>query len=625
MTEYKIYGPGSSSGSPVYQEVTCNETSTDICFIVSSTTKVDDCFTDTIFEKKCMPVDLSTLFPIDCSCVSADTKPVLMSGETSWGETVWYKIKQIRDICPPEPPEPSVSCDIGDYWITKSGDTLWVNYEKITTYDYGDYADVSTEILASSANCVTGEIKVSADCPTHSAITFNYDCEGGGGGCSSGTSYYVKSITFDPPYVENEGGSVSATVLYEKVTKNTDCSETKITSALTVSAGTVSACTEYSEFSANCCSDNYVMFSLSSLTKSLSADTLYYNGRKVTRDVSIPYLEKADRNCGGECTYETTYCVDSGSVNTYYETYYGSGIWVDVGSVSDSGGRIKVTWRYYATEAPTSSLPQCQSRSYSGNDYTIISVPACKPNVASSSVSGVILYKKQTNGCTMCSAQTITDKITRQEVKMNAFIYTANQTCKCKSESISSITKVEVNNVEKCTGSITIEPSAHVITYKEDCSSAETDVSLGEMEIYFGENQSDSARRIENDYAIINQEAGPCYEKICDCTTFEFKEQALDRNCEQLTFEFPTVYIGCKRTERVKIPFYGYCNGMVEANGYFYWNGNFVCDKCQQNTSGATTYKYTFPTTDYNYPWSGATITVIQCSGGTCECDCSCE
>ena len=700
MAEYKIYGPGSSSGSPVYQEVACSETSTDICFIVSSTTKVDDCFTDTIFEKKCMPVDLSTLFPIDCSCVSADTKPILMSGETSWGETVWYEIKQIRDICQDEDPsEPiSRSCDIGDYWITKSGHTLFIDYECFKTLDYGDYVDVERSVSSATAQCksvgcfITGisggtdkngkyyinnpdgvasftstedsEITIETCCSGKS-ITFIYDCSNGGektclidptsasciyktddigrillpkSGCTvefagidvevdciAGVSYNIKNIIFNPPYVENSGGSVNMTIVYERVIKDSECNETKTTGVIK-SGITISACTDYPESSGDCFYDHYVDIPLLPLLTELKGGDIYYNGKKVDESTTVSYLELGEEHGGGEgCEYETTYCVDSGTVKVYYESSYKAADWSEQGEVPSSGGRIKVAWNYKKVEIPTQSSPAA-CKTYSSNTLTaseIVKIPECPGDRATSAFTGDILWYKQSSGCTTCPYEEYKGD------RLNKITYSGYQDCYCESYTTTTVKeKAIITNVDKCTNCVVGSPTIETITYgvemPDGTCSATTSTTSVEMTKCFGVNSTDKSRTIEDEYFKITQEAGPCNISYCDCGTFRFYNRAQPTtSCESeaLTFDFPEVSIGCSNVSKVTIPYRGYCRGVLQVSGNLTWEDNFVCDKAQQDLSGATTHTYTFPE-DGVTPWSGKTITVIQCKDGTCDCNC---
>ena len=658
MTNIGIFGPGSSSSNPVYQEVACSEVSTNICFIVSGNSTVDNCFTETVYQNICTLVTIAS----DCSCndngysIIENSVEVEVEGTTL---TVYYKIKQLKDICPPTPPQPSSSCDIGDYWITKSGDDLIVEYEYSIIEDYGDYVDItkatsSTTVACNNAGCKiealsptptidddgnyhypgsggrisfstseeTGELSATTVC-SDKPIIFKYNCEAGTEICE-GVSYYIKSITFSPSYVGNDGGTVTPTVVYERVEKNPDCSEIKTTGVLKPDPITIPACDD-SEI--NCCNDQYVDISLFSLTESLTDGDLYYNGRKVTTDISIPYLERAKtEGCGSDtCKYVTTYRVYCNSVDVLYETSYKSDEWRPNGKVPSYGGRIKVTWDYDKVETPTNNT--CPENVKKFSDYTIIDIPACTINTQSSTetFSGVILYKVQTPNCKCPDTEEETECPYEEVggVKMNKIEYSGVQECECIPSTTIEIERVEftgANKVEKCVECVKGSPKVTITNHNVNGTCEDEIIEdTSERTFCFGVNTTNEARTLQDDYFLVEQEAGPCSEKKCFCGTFNFISMPPNsQGCtdSSIKYTFPEVHIGCGYTNRVTIPYYGVCNGIVEVSGNLIWEDEFIC-----TGNGPTTHTYTFPA-DGGKPWDGKTITVIQCEDGTCDCDC---
>jgi hypothetical protein len=211
MTNIGIFGPGGSSSNPVYQEVACSEVSTNICFIVSGNSTVDNCFTETVYQNICTLVTIAS----DCSCnnngysIIENSVEVEVEGTTL---TVYYKIKQLKDICPPTPPQPSSSCDIGDYWITKSGDDLIVEYEYSIIEDYGDYVDIAKATSSTTVACNNAGCKIEALSPTPTIYDDgNYHYPGSGGSISFSTSeetgeLSATTVCSDKPIIFNFHG-----------------------------------------------------------------------------------------------------------------------------------------------------------------------------------------------------------------------------------------------------------------------------------------------------------------------------------------------------------------------------------------------------------------------------------
>ena len=528
---YSIYGAGNNSNNPVTIKVACGEVAI-IPYIVKYENN-DSCNPITEFYSYNKEVNAIT----DCRCTGSseydnwtEEKTISNAFTGEHNLTVYYKI--ISDVQCHKEPSCKDNCSIGDYWITKGdGTNIIVNYEK---FSFSNCDEVERTVERVVTSCTDNIITIDTGC---GPLSFKYECHTE---CSSSSSTIVniKGVSFIPLTVEYSGGTVKTMISYEKIVTDEECNKRKY-------RGTINIDAKIEWCSGNiCCHDHYVSFTISK-SKILSAlklprnTVVNYNGKPIRENVSFSIMQKAnkDAKCDDDCEYKITYCVLEDlehKIKVEYETYWGSNIWISQGTIPPYGGRVKISFDYYATAMPVNESGDiiendstCKPYNFNGSDFVLVEIPACDEGSSDiMTLTGEILYKERTPfkyGCantfpegSHVSAETITDVVTSASTVMNLIIYDVEQTCTgmCEPIQYKEYKPLHVT-AEACDTTISGNVEYDIVNVDENCNVKREYGGTELISVAIEPNDTDSVRVITNDYFVCTQEAGPCHYTGC--------------------------------------------------------------------------------------------------------------
>jgi len=248
------------------------------------------------------------------------------------------------------------------------------------------------------------------------------------GTCTENTTIEL-SVTTSTNEVSWNGETISVIYSFVKTKTNEDCSTKKISGSI-YENWVIPECSSPSEDKPKyCCEDNDITSSttvgnvITNLGLTLGGnEVIIYDGEQVGTEKVITYSvtqkAKTTDECQSTCEAKTTYCVDSNSVEVYYDV---NGEWVIEGVVPEEGGRIMLKFSGTATTI----LSDCSEYDNNFSREIIIDVPSCHRKTASAPYVYYFTDGEQTVGCETCEGGTKEDGT----IIYNKITYDYNQPC----------------------------------------------------------------------------------------------------------------------------------------------------------------------------------------------------